>query len=194
MQHQLQAYARGLALPLDDLLHANTLLREDIQRLMDAFNDDWDDQTFRRILVRACWSHIEAVVFGLKQMVLMACTLGSEDLSAKTQAFLRESEISVDGRGNATVRVVRTDTLKNVKLSLKLASKYFDVPWKPNFRAPAWGQLAESLELRHRLTHPKSAAALFVSDSETEALRDGFLWFSGGFNDFLQSMQQRHVV
>ena len=132
MQHQLQAYARGLALPLDDLLHANTLLREDIQRLMDAFNDDWDDQTFRRILVRACWSHIEAVVFGLKQMVLMACTLGSEDLSAKTQAFLRESEISVDGRGNATVRVVRTDTLKNVKLSLKLASKYFDVPWKPN--------------------------------------------------------------
>jgi hypothetical protein len=194
MRHELQAYARGLARPLDDLLRANTLLREDIQRLMNAFSEDWDDQTFRRILVRACWSHIEAVVFGLKQMVLTACTLGSEELGAKTQAFLRESEISVDGWGNATVRIIRTDTLKNVKLSLKLASKYFDVPWKPNFRAKAWGQLAESLELRHRLTHPKSAAALFVSDSETEALRDGFLWFAVGFNDFLQSLQQRHVV
>ena len=90
MNHIVQAYARGLSVPLDDLLDSSALLHEDIKRLFDVFADNWDDQTFRRVLVRASWSYIEVVVFGLKQLLLTACTLGAEDLSPKTRRFLSE--------------------------------------------------------------------------------------------------------
>lgn len=192
-EQQLQAYSRALARPLDDLLSANTILREDIQSLMDAFDDNWNDQTFRRLIIRACWAHIEAVVFGLKKIVLTACTLGSVTLSAKTQVFLSETQFTIDSRGHTKIGVVRPDTMRNVKLSLKLASQHFDVAWKPTFGTAAWTQLAESLELRHRITHPKSADALFITDTEAETHRDAFLWFAQGFNDFLGSLQDRYI-
>lgn len=192
MNQELKSYARALAKPIDELLDANAALRDDIHRLLDVFNNDWNDQTFRRLLVRTCWAQIEAVVFSLKQATLTACTLGSEELSVKTIAFLKETTIVVNSTGQARIEFVRTDTLKNIKLALKLASKYFDVAWKPNVSAQGWSQLRESLELRHRLTHPKSALSLFVEDSEAEAHRDAYLWFSGGFNDFLESLQTRH--
>lgn len=168
------------------------MLREDIQRLLNKFADDWDDQTLRRLLVRSCWAYIEAVVYGLRQVTLAACTLGSVDISARTRSFLSETTIVVNSSGEARIELVRTGTLKNIKLTLKLAAKHFDVEWRPNFGNEGWNQLRQSLELRHRLTHPKSARSLVVENDETESHRDAFLWFSRGFNNFLESLKTRH--
>jgi len=192
MNHTVQAYARGLAVPLDDLLESSALLRDDIQRLLDAFADSWDDQTFRRVFVRASWSYIEAVVFGLKQLVLTACTLGSEDLSFKTRGFLSEQRIEVNSRGEAKVLVVHTETMKNIKMTLKLASTQFDVAWRPAFGNGSWDRLRQSLQIRHRLTHPKTATELQVQDEELDLHREAFMWFAQGFNEFLVSTQRRY--
>ena len=192
MNHIVQAYARGLSVPLDDLLDSSALLHEDIKRLFDVFADNWDDQTFRRVLVRASWSYIEVVVFGLKQLLLTACTLGAEDLSPKTRRFLSEQRIEVNSRGEARVLPVRTETMKNIKLALKLASTRFDVAWRPAFGNGSWDRLHQSLQLRHRLTHPKAAAELRVDDAELDLHRDAFVWFATGFNEFLLSMQRRY--
>ena len=192
MRHLIQAYARGLSVPLDDLLESSGLLRDDIQRLLEAFADNWDDQTFRRVLVRAGWSYVEAVVFGLKQIVLRACTLGSENLSAKTQAFLSERRIEVNSQGEARVLAVHIDTMKNIKLALKLASTRFDVPWQPAFGDGSWEKLRDSLQLRHRLTHPKAAAELHVTDPELDDHQKSFSWFMTSFNEFLLSTRRRY--
>lgn len=168
----------------------NTVLREDIQRLLDKF--EWKDQTFRRVLVRACWAHIEAVIFGMKQMTLRACNLGSADLTANERAFLTETTFVASATGEVAVTVNRIDTLKNLKRTLKLASRFFQVDWKPSFNTTNWRLVYNSLHLRHRLTHPKSTEDLAVEDEEIEDHRNAFLWFAGGFNDFLLSLQARH--
>ena len=191
MTHLIQAHARNLSVPLDDLLASSALLSDDIQLLFDAFADNWGNQTFRRVLVRASWSYIESVTFGLKRILLKACTLGNADLSAKTLAFLAEQRIEVNSRGEARVIAVRTDTMKNIKLALKLASIHFNVPWQPVFGSGSWQRLQGSMQLRHRLTHPKSVSELQVEDAELDSHRDAFAWFIASFNEFLLSMQSR---
>ncbi|MCC7113679.1 MAG: hypothetical protein IT520_04755 [Burkholderiales bacterium] len=192
MSHELRAYARTLARSLDELLDMNTLLREDINCLLDKFDSDWASQTFRRLVVRACWSHIEAVVFGLKQISLTAQNLGSGDISGKTRAFLEERQIVVNTVGDATIISVRADTIKNVKLTLKLAARLFDVSWQPQFSGSEWPLFRESVQIRHRITHPKSLKELEITDDEYDSHKTAYLWFTGGFTRFLESMLSKH--
>ena len=65
------------------------------------------------------------------------------------------------------------DTLSNIKRSLKIAALRFDLLWKPVFGGTGWRNLAESLEIRHRLTHPKSTAECEVSDLELTVHMEG---------------------
>lgn len=141
-----------------------------------------------RALVRGSWAHVEGTVFAIKRLLLRACDLGSVDLSATDRQFLSELVVVVDSAGNAKIENKWFDTLTNIKKTFKLAATHFDLDWKPDFSSAGWQLLIQLLEIRHRLTHPKSFEQLVLTPPEIDLYREGFAWFVELFNEFQSSM------
>jgi|KBSMisStandDraft_5_1062788.scaffolds.fasta_scaffold245469_2 hypothetical protein len=192
MTEPLPSFVRNLGKTLDEMLEVSGVLRQDIENLVAAYRNDWSSQPLRRMFVRAYWSMIEGEVFCTKQFTLRACQLGDNSLSAEEHVFLSESRVIVDEEGAASLKHAHIDTLSNLKQTLKVAASKFDLDWAPNFSTQGWEKLALSLELRHRITHPKVAAELVVSESELDIHKDAFAWFLEAFNEFQSSLLRRY--
>ena len=191
MTEPLPSFVHNLGKTLDELLEVSGVLRQDIESLVDACRHDWTSQPLRRMFVRAYWSMIEGEVFCTKQFALRACELGGKSLSAEEHVFLSETRVIVDENGAAALKHVYVDTLSNLKQTLKIASSKFDLDWTPDFSTQGWKKLALSIESRHRITHPKTAAELTVSDGELDIHKDAFAWFLEAFNEFQSSLLRR---
>ena len=192
MTESLPSFAHNLGKTLDEQIRVFEVLRGDIESLLSAYRHDWTSQPLRRIFVRACWSMIEGEVFCVKQFTLRACELGNKSLSAEEHVFLSEVRVLVDENGGAELKHVYNDTLPNLKRALKLAASKFELDWNPNFGTQGWEKLARSLELRHRVTHPKIAEELIISDSELEIHKDAFAWFLEVFQDLQAGLVQKY--
>lgn len=192
MTEQLPSFAHNLGETLDELLQVSGVLRRDIESLSAAYRDDWSSQPLRRTFVRAYWSMIEGEVFCMKQFTLRACELGSISLSADEHVFLSETHVVVDANGVATQKHVHVDTLSNIKRTLKTAASRFDLDWNPNFGTQGWEKLTCSLDLRHRITHPKTTAELTISDSELDMHKDAFGWFLEAFNELQSNLLRKY--
>ena len=191
MTEPLPSFVRNLGETLDEMLEVSGVFRQDIESLMAAYRHDWSSQPLRRMFVRAYWSMIEGEVYCTKQFVLRACELGDKSLSAEEHVFLSESRVIVDEKGAASLKHEHIDALSNLKQTLKIAASKFDLDWAPNFSTQGWEMVALSLELRHRITHPKAAAELVVSESELDIHKDAFAWFLETFNEFQASLLRK---
>ena len=192
MTNVVKAYAKTLVRELDGLLEVNVVLREDIQSLLDAYPDQWVHGTLQRNLVRACWAHIDAVIYGIKRITVIAAELGSEPLTSAEHKFLLERSFIVDSSGQITEKTEFSETRENVKKTLKIACAKFRLGWSPDFGGTEWVEFGTSLAIRHRVTHPKTRDDLVISEAEIELHRDAFLWFSGLFNSFLEKLNEKH--
>lgn len=191
MTEPLPSSVHNLGKTLDEMLAVSSVLRQDIESLVAAYRHDWSSQPLRRMFVRAYWSMIEGEVYCTKQFVLRACELGDKSLSAEEHVFLSESRVIVDEEGAASLKHEHIDALSNLKRTLKVAASKFDLDWAPNFSTQGWEKLALSLEQRHRITHPKTAAELVVSESELDIHKDAFAWFLEAFNEFQASLLRK---
>ena len=191
MTEPLPSFVHNLGKTLDEMLEVSGVLRQDIESLVAAYRHDWSSQPLRRMFVRAYWSMIEGEVFCTKQLALRACELGDKSLSAEEHVFLSESRIIVDEEGAASLKHAHIDTLSNLKQTLKIAASKFDLDWTPNFSTQGWEKLALSLELRHRITHPKATSELVVSESELDIHKDAFAWFLEASNEFQASLLRK---
>jgi hypothetical protein len=120
---------------------------------------------------------IEGEVFRLKQFTLRVCELGGKSLSLSEHKLL--SEVLMLGRDGGCIERedVRESVHENLKRTLKIASYKFELGWTPDFGNQGWAMLRRSLDLRHRITHPKIAAELAISGGELDVHRSGLTWF-----------------
>lgn len=177
---------------LNEWFEVSNLLQKDIQNLVNAYQDDWSSQPFRRMFVRSGWALIEGEVFCLKQLALRACELGGEILSADEHTFLSEVEMVADEKGRIWQRDVHEGSLENLKRALKIATSKFELEWTPDFGNQGWEQLRRSRDLRDRITHPKTAAELAISDDELDFQRTGFAWFLETILKFQTIFQEKY--
>lgn len=191
MTEPLPSFVHNLGKTLNEMLAVSGVLRQDIESLVAAYRHDWSNQPLRRMFVRAYWSMIEGEVFCTKQFILRACELGDKSLSSEEHVFLSESRVIVDEEGAASLKQAHIDTLSNLKRTLKLTESKFDLDWVPNFSTQGWEKVALSLELRHRITHPKAAAELVISETELDIHKDAFAWFLETFNEFQASLLRK---
>ncbi|WP_448646722.1 hypothetical protein [Pseudomonas mohnii] len=183
-----QAYSHALGKRLDELLGMNAVLRDDINALLEAFGDDWDNQVFRRNFVRACWAYIEAVVYGVKETTLCAVNLSATDLPLRDLKFLTGVTYIVSTDGGVKAKAVWCNTEENIRCALRIAADCFDRVARPDFNDVGWCKTKVSVQLRHRLVHPKCVTQLRVSDQEFDDQREAFIWFAGLFTKFISDM------
>ncbi|MBX3303031.1 MAG: Ppx/GppA family phosphatase [Nitrospira sp.] len=189
---ELPAYAHNLGKVLNEWLEVSNLLLADGQNLMDVYKNDWASQPFRRMFVRACWALIEGEVFCLKQFTLRACELGGKSLSFSEHKLLSEVLMLWCDNGRVKREDVRESAHENLKQTLKIATAKFELGWTPDFGNQSWEMLRRSLDLRHRVTHPKTAAELTISDDELDDHRKGVAWFLETVQKFQTIFQQKY--
>ncbi|WP_052321233.1 hypothetical protein [Pseudomonas fluorescens] len=162
---------------LENLLSMNSILREDLDALLDVFKDDHSNQVLRRNLVRASWAYVEAITYALKHMTSIIVDAGAYELETKQAEFLEDE---------------RTDTLKNVKETIKLVAKVFKVPERDLGGGTDWCNVKPTLKIRDRLVHPKSAEELRIEDSEWEAHKNCFVWLVRAFDGLLSDINDQY--
>lgn len=193
VNEELPAYAHNLGKVLDEWFDVSNLLLGDIKNLMNAYQNDWASQSFRRMYVRACWALIEGEVFCLKQFTLRACELGGKRLEADEHIFLSETQMLADDSGKVRQRDIREGVLENLKRTFKTATSKFELGWAPDFGSQGWEQLRLSLDLRNRITHSKIMAELAISNCELDVHRNGVAWFLEAVQKFQAMFQEKYL-
>jgi hypothetical protein len=162
--------------------------------LMEALRDDWcyvsgilepttwedEEQLQRRIMVRTLFAWIEGTVHALKRQVLEYYTEGRIELSQAEYAILREESYRLKDSGKTHAATTYPRTLPNVKFTFPIYARTWGITFEftpPLNQDPRWQSLCQAYEVRNRLTHPKSAADLTVSDVELEKVKEASRWF-----------------
>ena len=130
----------------------------------------------RRSLFRTFFAGVEGITYTLKQELLLEA--GSVGYSPEEIAPLRDEGYSINAKGEASVTTKYLPTELSLLFALKLFTITHDERFTPNTKSSGWKSFVSSLRVRHRLTHPKRAEDLQVSDDELRRLESAIGWFT----------------
>lgn len=131
-----------------------------------------DTQFARRSLVRAYFAYFEGMSFQLRQITL-ATHKGYTLLTPEEIAMLEEKS-----RLKLKCRLIQ---------SLRYyATCHRPEPYEPNRKSPGWHSMTGAIKLRDRITHPKSASSLLISDSEHKQMLDAGQWWVDSVRELLR--------
>ena len=177
---------------VDELLALDSALGDDIRKLYLEAQAEPSNQTARRAFVRACWAYVEAVVFSIKRYTHVACHLGGVELRSQDISFLSETQLILEADGSVKEKQVLIRTLENVKQTFRLSSRIFDLDWTPGFGTTGWKNFRGALELRHRLTHPKTIGEIEVDDDAFKLQESAAVWFAELFHAYKNNILKKY--
>lgn len=141
-------------------------------RALKATSDS--DQRARRVYVRAVFAELEATLDMYAQFLLLT---ERDALQLEERLLLEEREVQLDDRGDVKSRQAKINLRSRIKFVFRMLVTYSGVDPIPNYQDNRWSELQESINVRDRLTHPKLAKSIEISDDELAALSRGWAWF-----------------
>jgi hypothetical protein len=157
---------------LDDCSLANSLFHAEDS----AFN--------RRNLFRVFFAAVEGCVFDVKQTLLEAA--GDIGYSDAEISLLREESYELTDNGEVIARQKFLRVEDNFLFAMNLLTSPLEERFNVDRSSSGWRAFCQSVRVRNRLTHPKYAEALTVTDEELRALRQAMDWFRIVLADALQ--------
>jgi len=133
-------------------------------------------QQIRRAHLRAVFVHFEAIIFQVKQLALVRGEMSGLRFSACELSLLREEEHSLNDKGEPTSRPARLRLSDNFKFATKLFSSAYCCSYCPDYGSHKWESFQRAQKIRNRVTHPKTAAHLEISDQELQVIDEAFDW------------------
>jgi hypothetical protein len=164
---------------LFDLFALATSMGDEIRESTGLLVASQSSQFARRTLIRTAFACVEAYISIERRLLLESEALGVIKLDQPLQAVLRGESYDIQDDGQVHVGVARFPRGRRMLrfVLVTTATAYGLVP-APDFGTRGWQALVEAWAVRNRLTHPRTAADLVVSDSELQAVNEGYLWFS----------------
>lgn len=149
------------------------ILLDDLAQAMRR-NSQEQSQSSRREVVRTAFAAIEGVGWMFRDHILEAAkplgVLSAEEdliLSEKTHHVSSEGKISTQSRFIPFLTMIRLIARISARLSL---GNQID------FSGSDWATCKAALAIRHRITHPKSAQDLQLSEKDTAICVHAFFW------------------
>lgn len=154
-------------------------LADDVNFAEEELKESRDSQCARRILVRTTFAFVEGVVFLYKQDSLELVKRGDIRCTEGEISLLKEKTYFLSDAGRAKDRLARLPLSSNLVFSFNIYMRGVS----PGKRFPTdnvnWQLFKECILIRHRVTHPKTAGEIDVSDGEIKKLSKAFKWFYG---------------
>jgi hypothetical protein len=133
-------------------------------------------QQKRRVYVRAVLAAIEALTHVLKQAALEQAEIDRTRFSNGEIAMLREESYSLDGEGKVSSRMRMISPPENFRFALAMVMKATLPGFQMVITAEEWNALKRATVIRNRLTHPRMAGEMTVTDEEIKQVHHAFVW------------------
>lgn len=155
-----------------------SILMGDFSHALAAYSEDRASQVRRRAVVLAAAALFEGTAYALKQNALAWAEAIRMKLSLAEQALLRDEAYSLDRQGRpATDTKKFLSTAANLRFAFDTFAKVLGSSFRLVVAGPGWQSFRRLIEVRHRLAHPKAAAALEISEKDYDDFDAGFEWF-----------------
>lgn len=188
---------------LHSLSDAQKVLAEDLRLIKEALRENVESQCLRRQLIRAFASSLEAHVFYLKRVVLFiksaaftTLLIDSKlrdaasrfvDMSFRTDELqlLRECNAEVNDSGTIRSSPKFIQVVRNIKFAQDCYRRALKLSTKLDYSNHGWSCLRNTVELRNKLTHPKSSEDLCVRDEDLRSFAAAEEWFVSATDSML---------
>ena len=158
----------------NDLASLIRILTDDVERSRDRVDSDLENEFARREHVRNVFAALEGIVFAVRSFAIKFDHQTARDLISNTEKVLSEEKtFEIDRSGNVRYRNSYLNFSSSIRFSFKLFTKAFEIddPLDINhkedihfYKGTEWEALGRAVEIRNRLTHPKSTEHLFVDN------------------------------
>ena len=126
----------------------------------------------RRSYIRAIFAYVEGTGFFLRQQIL---TGWISELKPEMIMALRELQVEVNGAGLVSTKRLRVASMSLFKMTINTYGRLLNESVVKCF-GDGFEYLKQSVLVRDRLMHPKSAQCLIVTDEEIRKAICGFSW------------------
>lgn len=131
----------------------------------------------RRNAVRAVFAFIDGCHDSVRRHVEVQAKTYGHLYSISELAVLREESPYVDERGNVKTRQLKVPLITSIKVLVKLLTKNDQAKHHVDLSHSGFVALTQSIEIRHRVVHPKCAADLDLSSDDMDIVGQAFHWY-----------------
>ena len=185
---------------LEEIQGMTRVLIGDVERLRPQLGSRsiQDDKTIeqegaRRAYVRAVFALIEATVAQHKRLLLDLASRQAVALEEGTEAVLTEQIFVADEKGKISSREQYLNLRRKIRLVYGVAARAFGRDLTVRYDVQGWQQFTNSIEIRDRLTHPKSYADCDVGDDDVDSVDQGHDWYRGLNQEFVRVAREHRA-
>jgi hypothetical protein len=183
---------------LDEIQGMTRVLTEDLNRLRQLVGEDVPisgaEEANRRFYVRAVFALVEAVVEQHKQLLLDLADRGAVVLPACVRQALSEQTPLVKDNGTVTYREQYLQLERKLRAVYHAAGEALRQPLAVNFGDAGWQSFRAALDVRDRITHPKTYEDCHVDGDALETVNRGHEWFRALNNEFVRVAREHRQV
>ncbi|UTZ24162.1 hypothetical protein [Vibrio campbellii] len=163
-----------------DLLDA---LSNDVNTAYKVLEDNKQNQYFRRCVVRAIFSYVEAVIETVKVEVRSSLRLERPcfELSKKEGELLGSLSVISEEKGR------QFPLEQNLKSTFKLAAKVWDLDYRLQTDSEDYRDFVIAKSFRNKLTHPKTYYDIEVTDDDMHYHTIAGMWVRAEFERLMKA-------
>ena len=134
-------------------------------------------------MVRAIFAALEGIAFTLKRICLVTDRVHAEfddfgvEFSDGERAVLREEDFDLDEKGDAKASGMRLRAAPNMLFAVKMLFRLGGLDERIDRGDSGWNSYQQAIKVRDRLMHPRTVAALDVTDAEFEGVKEAMHWW-----------------
>ena len=143
-----------------------------------------DTDANRRDVIRTIFAAVDGMVFLYREFVRDALEQ-MEMLTDAERVVLSEKALFVSDKGKIFEQTKHLSTAAAIRLVSRMAHRA-NPEFEINFENDRWARFKLAIQIRNRITHPKSVANMHVSTQDLEHVQSSFYWL---MDAILSSMQ-----
>lgn len=144
------------------------------ENLSDTHTGFWD-----RTYTKTTFSMIEGVSFRVRQYIVAAATSSIYTIDSPSLNFLNELTYKLDKNGKIEEKNEYLIFLPGFKFTFKTWGNCLNMEdfVEKAFSHNGFSDFKKSVEIRNRLTHPKTTQEMLVSETELKIIKSAEQWF-----------------
>ena len=163
------------AAAVDQLKDVYGILSADMDAVM-VYGTTHPTPFTHRTVVRTFFSMVEGLAFQMRQVTLATLEPYGR-LSVAEIALLREERYSLNSKGEPQTKESFQPALSSLLFTLRNYVKNHGASFTPNVSHHGWQAMQRSVDIRNRVTHPRSVADLSLSEEDQKKLVDASHWW-----------------
>jgi hypothetical protein len=143
-----------------------------------------DSQFARRTYIRSVFAYMEGTIWLLKQLIIQtvfqskAVTNPLQLLSLAELALLSDVSYDLKDNGEPYEQPKFLPTSKNLRLTVSVLNRFTGGSIDLQTNSTTWNRFNQTIQVRNRITHPKNAGEIDITNEENQHAIEVCNWFN----------------